>query len=153
MTPIKIGDVFLARKVLVRNSNFNQAVWYEDMEIPAGRYPVYATEVSDHSGEVIHNSPYVQFSGSVVEDYFPPTMFGYPIGLYDRKKNKGSATHFRLPLYTHTIADSIFYAEGRINWLDTHLTVTLASRYVPIRLTIWNVNEPTDYLSIVQQPR
>lgn len=148
--PFKIGDVFLAKKTTIRNTNFPQQSWYEDIEIPAGRYPVYATDVYQLTNEVVFNTVFIQFIGSVVEDYFPPTAFGYVIGPYDKKKNKNSISYFNQPIYSHTLANAVFYDEGRLPWMDTHLTVVFNRDYAPVRLTMWDANTPHDYLSVVR---
>jgi hypothetical protein len=62
-----------------KNDKFETASWYEDIEIPTGIYPIYVgwDSYGRHGGQP---KLYIQFTGKVVDDFFPSSLGGYGTG-------------------------------------------------------------------------
>lgn len=104
----------------VFRNEFETAAWYEDVKVPAGRYPVIVNsykvlhfddekrkrfngEVTGHIG-----GAYICMEGIIVSDNFQSLFCGVPIGEpYDGKKNAGKFSRHNSFTYLYSLADSV----------------------------------------------
>lgn len=110
------------REAKIFTNTFETAAWYENVLVPAGRYPI---EVIDYtvrhfknearkkfSGEVYGHigGAYVYMDGTIVSDNFQSLFYGMPIGEpYDTAKNSGNPSRTHFFTYLYSLAESILH--------------------------------------------
>ena len=113
----QIGWFHLKADKVFRNT-FEFAAWYEDVLVPAGKYPifVYGLNVRQSndpmfnrrlSGKHDSNMTYTFMDGTITSDYFAAHYFGVPISDYDKYKNAGKPSSYHAMWYMYEIAASI----------------------------------------------
>lgn len=104
----QIGWYHLKEETEFHNAGFETAAWFEDILVPAGKYPVeiYNHKVYD-DGCLAASSAYVRLSGTIVRDYFPALFFGNVVSDYDMTKNAGKETSYTMSPYLFRVARSV----------------------------------------------
>ena len=146
----RIGYAYLAKKSTVRNSRFPQPCWYEDVLVQPGRYTIYATEVYEPTMEVVYHSSFIQLTGSVDEDFFPKTVFGLPIGSYNREKNRGAQSSSTIGVRTYELAEAVLENDGLLEYGNLKFTIRLLPEFTPVCMTYTESGVITQRYSVIQ---
>lgn len=107
----QIGWFNLNEERVFRNT-YECAAWYEDVIVPAGKYPVYVYGMTvDKDNQVGSRrgvgGVYVPMDGTIKSDYFASQYFGVPISDYDTLKNAGKPSSHSYFAYLYEVADNI----------------------------------------------
>lgn len=99
-------------------NSFETAAWYEEVRVPAGRYPVYVYDARFRDdGELTCRSPemaYVPMDGVIESDYFGSLFFGVPISHYDTAQNVGKASTTSVDKRLYELAKDVL--SGSTDW-------------------------------------
>ena len=112
-----VGYVVVPEDYVYHRADFETAAWYEDVEIKAGKYPVRVysdDEIELDGGEVLFRGCYVEYSGTIVSDYFGTLFYGVPVGEYDSKKNAGQHTEFSQFMYGFNFAEKCLSGKAEL---------------------------------------
>lgn len=110
-----IGYFDLKASRVFRNT-FSYAAWYEDVDVPAGQYPIELLDMKvredgreefNREVESYINGAYISMDGTIVSDYFAGHYFGVPISDYDTNQNAGKSDSHHSMVYLYEIARSI----------------------------------------------
>lgn len=105
----------------VYQNTFSFAAWYENVNVPAGQYPIEVLDIKIRSDEQPEfnkevegyiNGSYITMNGTIVSDYFAGHYSGVPISNYDTEQNKGKPSSHTSMVYLHEIAESIVKDPG-----------------------------------------
>lgn len=111
----QIGWYNLKEDTVFYNNGYECAAWYEQIAVPAGRYPVvvYDYRLSNRGEVEGHvNSCVICMEGTIVSDYFGSLFCGMSIGkVYDTKQNAGKSTHYCERPYLFQMVDSLLHEE------------------------------------------
>lgn len=92
-TRLQVGWFVLPEDTVFTN-HFETAAWYEDVKVPAGRYPL----LTENEAGILTREKgfYVNMDGVIVSDNFQSLFAGSPVGQpYDSSKNAGKeASHY-----------------------------------------------------------
>jgi hypothetical protein len=100
---IECGTYRVAETIVKHYAGYECAAWWQDIEVAAGEYPVYAHIEQGHVKRFVVTLP-----GVIVEDNFQSLFGGMPIGnSYDTKKNAGGAAHYHIQMHDYVVFDSI----------------------------------------------
>ena len=115
----QIGWYHLKEAKIFRN-DFETAAWYEDVEIPAGCYPIMVMDYrvlhfddearARFNGQVEGHirSVYVPMNGTIKSDNFQSLFYGMPIGEpYDSGKHAGKPARHVMQVYMYSVAESV----------------------------------------------
>ena len=103
----------------VFTNTYECAAWYENVKVPAGRYPivVYDYKVMHFedearkrfNGEVDGHirSAYISMDGIITSDEFGARFCGVPVGSYDNHQNTGKRSSHTMHVYLYSLADSV----------------------------------------------
>lgn len=112
----QIGWYNLPEKEVFTN-HFETAAWYENVEVEAGRYPVYMYDLKvEEDGRLsgpCGDTVYVSLPGKVTDDYFGGLWCGVPFGSYDEHKHTGNEAHHTLNPYDYMVAERIANGNSR----------------------------------------
>lgn len=110
----QIGWYIVEKDTVFHNQNFSFAAWWEDIEVKAGKYPVYAYDMKvGNDGRVTSNQVYASMDGTIVADYFASHYYGMPISDYDTKKNAGEPSQYSVSTDTNAMAERIMQGDGK----------------------------------------
>ena len=102
-----IGYMILSDATTYTNL-FECAAWYEKIQVPAGKYPVFATVKNGEVDDIWYSLP-----GTITSDYFQPLFCGNRIGSqYDIFKNTGKATVHRGSFRAYSLAKNILEGQA-----------------------------------------
>ena len=118
MATKQIGWFTLKEDKVFCNNGYECAAWYENILVPAGRYPINVLDykvmhfdddrrkhlngrVDGHIG-----SAYITMNGTIVSDDFGSRFYGVPFGAYDIYQNKGKPSRYTAHIYLYALADS-----------------------------------------------
>lgn len=116
---IQIGWYTLKKDEVFTNS-FETAAWYEDVLVPAGKYPIYAYDVHYiYDGRMTSHidGAYVCMEGTITSDYFGALFCGVPISGYDHEKNKGKSAKTSFFTYLSGVAEAVISGDDRYELL------------------------------------
>jgi len=111
----QIGWYNLPEKEVFTNY-FETAAWYENVEVEAGRYPIYMYDLEIEEDGRLNGyigTVYVSLPGKVTDDYFGGLWCGVPFGSYDEHKHTGNEAHHTLDPYTYMVAEQIANGNSR----------------------------------------
>lgn len=100
----------------VYTNTFSFAVWYENVEVQPGQYPIEVINLKVFNGDVEYlkgqiegyiNGGYITMPGTIVSDYFAGHYGGMPMDDYDTTQNAGKGGQHTSMAYLHEIAKSI----------------------------------------------
>lgn len=103
----------------VFTNTYECAAWYENVKVPAGRYPIvvydykvmhfedearkrFNGEIDCHIG-----SAYISMDGIITSDEFGARFCGVPVGSYDNHQNTGKCSSHTMHVYLYSLADSV----------------------------------------------
>lgn len=106
----QIGWYNLREEKVFCNNGFECAAWYENIRVPAGKYPMVVYDYKLRPNGAVDGhvmSGYISMKGIVVSDEFGSRFCGMPIGNYDNHKNAGKESTYTMSPYLFSVADSI----------------------------------------------
>ena len=113
MGKVLIGYYIIEGKDEMQQNRFECAAWFETVEVPAGKYPIfgeyeYSEKEKCFTNEIEDNSIYCMLDGIILDDNFQSLYAGLPIGeKYDIFQNRGKETQVTLRPYAHKIASDL----------------------------------------------
>jgi hypothetical protein len=138
----QIGYINIEKEQVFTNT-FETAAWYEDIIIPAGKYPIFAekfryNEVTKKIEPIIDGWITYHLDGTIKSDNFQSLFCGVPFGVcYDGAKNKGKPATYHAQTYPHIIAESILSNSGNFELLPEFEAIeyTFNSPYTGEKIT------------------
>ena len=109
----QIGWYNLKEDTVFTDRGFECAAWWERINVPAGKYPIYVYDIWKwiHKGEPIMkchiDMAYVTMEGIVESDNFGSYFCGNPVGTYDTQQNKGKKSSYTMSTYTWNLAENV----------------------------------------------
>lgn len=91
-------------------NTFECAAWYEEVMVPAGKYPIDVIDYKVEKDGKIYgyiDSAYVTMEGTILSDEFGSRFCGVPVGTYDNKKNAGKKSSHTMHVYLYSLAKHI----------------------------------------------
>ena len=128
---IQIGWFTLDHDEVFTN-HYETAAWYEDVLVPAGKYPIHAYDVryiADGWMASHCNSAYISMKGTIVSDCFVSLFCGVPISGYDGEKNKGNPANTSEMVGLDTIAKAVLTNDPRYELLPEFIAKADEERF------------------------
>ena len=142
----QIGYINIKKEEVFTNT-FETAAWYEDIIVPAGRYPIYAekfryNEATNKIEPIIDGWITYHIDGTIHSDNFQSLFCGVPFGeSYDGAKNKGKTATYHAQTYPYIIAKSIIEGRGDFELLPEFEAITdnFISHYTGEKITVHKI--------------
>lgn len=125
-----IGKYIVSESYVDHNASYENASWWQDVEIDAGAYDIWA-DVKEN-GEVEDNSISIRLAGTIVDENFAGTFYGVRISNkpYESRSKGLSTTVVRSP-YAHAVAGGML---GAHSWMTEYVKAIKLTGFEPVEV-------------------